>query len=149
MKFLGIVFLKWKTIALGDQVVTEYTLLEYKKLFSLKLFNFHRTNGLQDRFHTHAFNAISILLCGNYTEELIVDDKIVKRQRNHRRFLFIPKDTYHRITRSHGCWTILITGPWGENFKELRDRGDYYQEVTCGPGRVDVSFGPTKQLSEK
>jgi hypothetical protein len=150
VKFFGIVFLKRKTIALGEQSVSEYTLLEYKKWFSLKLFNFHKTSGLQDRFHTHAFGAVSIRLFGNYVEELLIDNKIVQRHRNHKRFLFIPMDTYHRITRSEGCWTVLITGPWGENFKELRDCGDLlFQEVTCGPGRVDVSYGPVIQLTEK
>lgn len=142
------VFWKRKRIDLGDQSVTELTILEWKKLFSLKLFHFHKTDGCQDRFHTHAFGAVSILLHGDYTEEVIEDGKILQLQRSRRRFLYIPRDSYHRITRSNGCRTILITGPWGEEFKELRDVGnDAYKEVVCGSQRVDLRDGETVRLT--
>lgn len=38
-------FWKRKTINLGDQKVTELTVLEWKRFFSIKLFNFHPTDG--------------------------------------------------------------------------------------------------------
>lgn len=145
-----IVFMKRKDIVLGDQPVTEWTLLEWKKLFSIKMFHFHKTDGSQDRFHTHAFNAVSILLHGDYTEEVVKGDTILQLPRSRRKLLFIPANEYHRITRSNGCRTILITGPWGEHFKELRDVGcDTYQEVTCGNKRVDVSFGGYRILTKE
>lgn len=59
------VFWKRKKIDQGEQSVTELTILEWKSFFSIKLFNFHKTDGKQDRFHTHAFNAVSILLSGD------------------------------------------------------------------------------------
>ena len=138
---MGVVVWKKKDIKLGEQLVSELTILEWKALFSIKLFHFHKTEGSQDRFHTHAFNAISVLLYGNYTEEIIKDDKIICLPRNRQRFLFIPKNQYHRITKSTDCKTILITGPWGAEFKELRPCGDTYQEVVCGEHRVDVGLG--------
>lgn len=139
---MKIVFNKKKTILLGEQLVSEHTLLEWKPLFSIKLFNFHRTDGSQDRFHTHAFNAISFLLKGNYIEEVIEDGRVVRLNRNRSRVLFIPADQYHRITRSAGCRTLLITGPWGAEFKELRSVDGYqFQEVTLGEGRVDIRKG--------
>lgn len=139
---MKIVIFKKKKINLGEQPVTEWTLLEYKKWFSIKLFHFHKTEGYQDRFHTHAFNAYSFLLKGDYIEEIIENGHILKVARSRERMLFIPRDSYHRITKSNGCWTLLFTGPWGNEFKELR--GEVTQgettwcEWVCGPQRKDL-----------
>lgn len=145
------VFWKRKQIDLGEQSVTELTILEWKRFFSIKLFHFHETNGKQDRFHTHAFNALSILLSGDYVEEVIEDRQIHALKRSRKRFLFIPANQYHRITKSNGCRTLLITGPWGDEFKELTEltwvkSGDVYQETTCGPQRKIVGYGNTIRL---
>lgn len=148
------VFWKRKKIDLGDQSVTELTILEWKRFFSIKLFNFHPTDGKQDRFHTHAFNAVSILLSGDYMEEIIDHGQIVPLKRSRKRFLFIPKDNYHRITKSEGCWTLLITGPWGKEFKELRKigstldnpRGNNWQIVVCGEKRKSLRSEGVIQL---
>jgi hypothetical protein len=145
---MSIIFWKKKTIKLGEQNVSEITVLEWKKLFSIKLFNFHKTYGKQDRFHTHSFNSVSFLFFGNYIEEIIQDGKIVALNRNRSRFICIPKNEYHRITKSEGCRTILITGPWSQFWKELRELGNSrYQEVTQTYGRVDVSIGEIVTLS--
>lgn len=147
---------KRKKINLGDQCVTELTILEWKKLFSIKLFNFHKTDGKQD-FHTHAFNAVSILLSGDYLEEVVDYNTITPLKRSRKRFLFIPENQYHRITKSDGCRTLLITGPWGDTFKELRllnkssnqyNQGQLslWQIWNCGKHRVDLSKGGRKLL---
>ncbi|AEO14574.1 hypothetical protein MT_57028 [Pseudomonas phage phiPto-bp6g] len=145
---------KRKKINLGDQCVTELTILEWKKLFSIKLFNFHKTDGKQDRFHTHAFNAVSILLSGDYVEEVVDDtNTIVPLKRSRKRFLFIPANQYHRITKSDGCRTLLITGPWGDKFKELRllfnaypIKTSVWEEWVCGEHRVDLHKGERLML---
>lgn len=145
---------KRKKINLGDQCVTELTILEWKKLFSIKLFHFHKTDGKQDRFHTHAFNAVSILLSGDYVEEVIDDtNTIVPLKRSRKRFLFIPANQYHRITKSDGCRTLLITGPWGNTFKELRmmyndpfNKMSLWQIWNCGKHRVDLNKGSRRLL---
>lgn len=143
--------MKRKRIDLGEQSVTETTILEWKRFFSIKLFHFHETEGKQDRFHTHAFNAVSILLHGDYVEEIIEGQRIVPYQRSRKRFLFIPKDSFHRITKSEGCRTLLLTGPWGKEFKELTalpwvKSGDVYQETTCGAQRKILAYGNTIRL---
>lgn len=136
-------FWKRKSINLGEQNVTELTVLEWKRFFSIKLFHFHPTEGKQDRFHTHAFNAVSILLSGDYVEELVTEKRqIVALKRSRKRFLFIPANQYHRITKSNGCRTLLITGPWGDEFKEMRvtvTQGvKSVEEWLCGPQRKDI-----------
>jgi hypothetical protein len=144
-----IVFWKRKEIILGEQRVSELTILEWKKLFSLKLFHFHKTAGKQDRFHTHAFNAVSFLLKGNYTEEVVKDGRVVALPRNRSRLIFIPKNEYHRVTKGEGCYTLLLTGPWGAEFKELRSLGDsHYQEVFLGAGRTDLRTGNIIKLED-
>lgn len=150
-------FWKRKSINLGEQNVTELTVLEWKRFFSIKLFHFHPTSGKQDRFHTHAFNAVSILLSGDYIEEVIEWRQIVSLKRSRKRFLFIPANQYHRITKSsgpNGCRTLLITGPWGKEFKELRHLvdsvvipfGSWWTEHICGPQRVDIDQLPHSLL---
>lgn len=142
------VFWKRKDIILGEQAVSELTILEWKKLFSIKLFNFHPTKGVQDRFHTHAFNALSILLTGDYVEE-VIDDKwtVHKLLRSRKRFLHIPANQFHRITRSKGCRTLLITGPWGEEFKELRYFDEeVWREHSCGEHRKDLRKGNYRKI---
>lgn len=149
------VFMKRKTINLGEQSVSELTILEWKRFFSIKLFNFHPTDGKQDRFHTHAFGAVSILLNGDYVEEIIdSQNSVIQLKRSRQRFLYIPANQYHRITRSSGCQTLLITGPWGREFKELRQlpKEDLHQDVKsrklslwreffCGEHRKDLREG--------
>lgn len=136
------VFWKRKQIDLGEQSVTELTILEWKRFFSIKLFHFHETNGKQDRFHTHAFNAVSILLSGDYVEEVIKGKYVHASKRSRKRFLFIPANQYHRITKSNGCKTLLITGPWGDQFKEMRIVNGtgvkIVEEWLCGPQRKDI-----------
>lgn len=141
------VFWKRKTINLGEQSVSELTILEWKKYFSIKLFNFHPTTGKQDRFHTHAFNAYSFRISGNYIEEVVDEFGVVRElNRSRNRLIYIPANQYHRITRSKGCRTLLITGPWGDEFKELRFDSTFEQHPTlslwnthvCGKHRVDI-----------
>jgi hypothetical protein len=146
---MTIVFWKKKAINSGEQNVTEITVLEWKKYFSIKLFHFHKTTGNQDRFHTHSFNAVSLLLKGNYIEEVVVEGVVKPLPRNRSRIIYIPKGEFHRITKSNGCWTLLVTGPWEPEWVELRELGDsQYQEVFCGVGRTDLRVGKTIQLEE-
>lgn len=147
---------KRKDINLGDQNVSELTVLEWKRFFSIKLFHFHKTDGEQDRFHTHAFNAVSVLLSGDYVEEILDCDVITPKLRSRKRFLFIPKDSFHRITKSKGCRTLLITGPWGNEFKELtfqrfctRYGYSFWQETICGAQRKIMRLGTTRLLRDK
>lgn len=143
------VFWKRKAINNGDQNVTELTVLEWKPLFSIKLFHFHESTGCQDRFHTHSFNSISLLLKGNYIEEKIIDQKIIPMDRNRSRLIYIPNGEYHRITKSNGCWTLLITGPWKSYWKELMELGnDRYQMVVMGEGRVPIRAGKIVTLKD-
>ena len=115
MKIGNFVFFHYQEFLFGELLAKKFTLFEHKKLFGLIFFYFK--GGKQDRYHTHAFNALSIKLFGSYDEYvyepyyygntgriLIEPRKTV--------FKWFPKDRYHSINNSNGCLTFLIQGPW-------------------------------------
>jgi hypothetical protein len=120
MKTRILSFLKYNKFTFGDQVVSQFVIFECKYLFSIIIFYFHKSDSSQDRFHTHAFNAFSVKLFGEYTEYLLLDETTgaftVRRRTNI--FQFFPRDSYHKIGNSNGCMTILFSGRWKRYWKE-------------------------------
>lgn len=113
-------FLKYNKFTFGEQIVSQFVIFECKYLFSLIIFYFHKSNSSQDRFHTHAFNALSIKLFGEYDEYILEDEttgkfKIEKRKQI---FKYFPRNSYHKIGNSTGCSTILLSGPWKKYWRE-------------------------------
>jgi len=107
----------------GEQKVSQFVLFEWKRLFSIIFFYFHKSAKPQDRFHTHAFNAVSVKLFGEYDEHVLLDEKSGEYMVDVRKsiFKFFPRDSYHRIANSKGCMTILFSGPWKKTWKECID----------------------------
>lgn len=135
---VAIVFMKKKkTLTLGTLTVDETTLLEWKPLFSLKTFYFHKGDA-QEIYHTHSFSAISFLVHGNYVEAFFDENthKSWNESRNRSRFIFIPHDRFHQITKSDGCRTIMLTGPWGNSYKEYKP--DTKEIITSTHGRKEI-----------
>lgn len=109
----------------GDRPITQFVIFEWKSLFSIIVFYFHKTENVQDRFHTHAFNAISIKLWGSYDEHILTnvvsgEYRIEKRTQI---FKYFPRESFHRIGKGDGCCTILFSGPWKPTWKERIDDG--------------------------
>ena len=115
--------LKYNKFMFGEQIVSQFVIFEYKYLFSIIIFYFHKSNGVQDRFHTHAFNAFSIKLFGKYTEYVLLSELTgeFKYAIRNKIFKFFPKNSYHKIGNSTGCCTILFSGKWENNWKEYID----------------------------
>lgn len=112
--------LKYNKFEFGEQIVSQFVVLECKWLFSIIIFYFHKSEGSQDRFHTHAFNALSFKLFGKYEEHLLDSEESGEYHTEERTqiFKYFPRDSYHRISKSTGCATILISGPWNLEWKE-------------------------------
>jgi hypothetical protein len=138
-KYRLIVF-KSKTIKLGTLSVDETTLLEWKPLFSLKTFYFHKGDA-QEIYHTHSFGAISVLLHGNYMEAFFdpIGNNFWEEARNRSRVIYIPRDRYHQITKSEGCRTVMMTGPWADCYKE-------YNPTT---GEIIISTHGRKEIARQ
>lgn len=121
---------KKKTIIFGELSATQFILFEHKKLFSIIFFYF-KGDGWQDRFHTHAFNAVSFKIFGQYMERTLVrwwpNDwtgyiHCETREKPRTEFIrYFPRDCYHKIGPSNGCMTMLISGPWKPTWKEWKD----------------------------
>lgn len=113
-------FLSFNVFEFGDQKVSQFIIFEHKRLFSIIFFYFHKSNKSQDRFHTHAFNAISFKLFGKYTEYILTDEKIGKYYTKDRIKIiqYFPRNSFHKIGNSTGCATLLFSGPWKKTWKE-------------------------------
>ena len=100
-----------KRFELGSGHVTRYTIIEIRWLVSIYIHEI--STNCQDRFHTHAFNAIDWTFKGGYLEEQKSGIgkghpiKVVKI----RGVRFIPKLLNHRLLKAlPNTHTLLITG---------------------------------------
>jgi hypothetical protein len=120
MRILGCEILSYKPIIFGELIAKQFVLFEHKKLFGILFFYFR--GGEQDRFHTHAFNALSFKLFGSYTEGIFdPETKEVRYEERRKVFKYFPRDSYHSINNSSGCLTVLFQGPWRKTWKEYKD----------------------------
>ncbi len=112
----------YKKIILGDFVANQYTLIEHKGFFSVILYYF-KGDGWQDRFHSHAFHAVSFKIFGTYNERKLLDSSSGQySERTRKSFIkFFPKSSFHMLGKSNGCLTILFSGPWEKTWKEYKD----------------------------
>jgi hypothetical protein len=59
-------------------------------------------------------------LFGEYDEH-ILDDEVTGEYHINRRtqfFKYFSRNSYHRIAKSNGCCTLLLSGPWKKHWKE-------------------------------
>jgi hypothetical protein len=120
VRILGFEICSYKRIVFGDLVARQFVIFEHKRLFGIIVFHF--SGGEQDRFHTHAFNALSIKLFGSYVEgKLDRRTGAVTYERRASLLKYFPRDSYHSINRSEGCCTVLIQGPWKKTWLEYKD----------------------------
>ena len=85
--------------------------------FSIRIHNFIRSDD--KRFlHDHAWDFITFILKGKYTDVGMINDKIVKQERKWLHCYRIPAAHKHYVdVPKGGCWTLVFTGPmirkWG------------------------------------
>ncbi len=118
----------------GDQIVSQFVIFEFKYLISLILFYFHKSDGEQDRYHTHAFNAVSFKFFGTYDEYVLDDEKTGRYHVENRKGIikYFPRDRYHKIGKSTGCLTLLVSGPWHKEWKEYCETDKKITHYTFG-----------------
>lgn len=113
-------FLSHKRIQLGAFLARQFTLIEIKRLFSIVAFWF-KGDGWQDRFHDHAFVALSLRIWGTYRERVLCDGKVTENDRAESRWRFIPRNHMHMLGVSRGCLVLVFTGPWLDYWHEVKD----------------------------
>jgi hypothetical protein len=110
-------FLQRVRVALGQGHLDRYTVFEHKRLFGLYVHVFNTVE--QDRFHSHAFDAYSLLLRGGYEEEVMADDGTTSKRWVGPGLRFIPKSYNHRLLRSKpNTVSVLLAGPWAKFWTE-------------------------------
>lgn len=95
--------LKYNRFKFGKQEVSQFVIFEFKWLFSIIIFYFHKCDDSQDRFHTHAFNALSFKLFGEYDEHILDDESngSYHTERRTQVIKYFPRDSYHRRSISN------------------------------------------------
>lgn len=112
--------LHWDNTSLGVGNIRRFTIFECKYIGGVVINIFNTEN--QDRFHSHAFAAFSLMLRGHYYEDVIVGNEIVTKKIERSRF--IPKNYIHKITKSTpNAMSITFEGPWGGSWNEYFDNG--------------------------
>ncbi len=117
---LGKIF-HWDNTSLGVGNIKRFTIIEIKYLGGIIVNIFNTSN--QDRFHSHAFNALSWMIRGHYYEDVIVDGNLLKLKKIERS-RFIPRNYIHKITKSSpNAMSITFEGPWESTWNEYFDNG--------------------------
>ncbi len=105
--------LHWDTVKLGEGIIDRFTFFEFKPLGGIILNIFNSVK--QDRFHTHAFNAVSIMFKGHYMEGI----KGCKSRRREHDIKYLPKTLNHKILQSSkNAMSLTIMGPWDKTWTE-------------------------------
>lgn len=114
-------FLHYDKTSLGIGNIKRFTVFECKYIGGIILNIFNTDN--QDRFHSHAFNAFSLMLKGHYYEEVILSNgQVITKKIEKSRF--IPRDYVHKITKSSfNAMSITFEGPWNKSWFEYFDNG--------------------------
>jgi hypothetical protein len=132
------ILFKKKRIELGSGHIIQYTLFEHKKMGGVWIYNWKTIE--QNRFHTHAFSSVAITLSGQYTEEIIKDGVIERRDvRKLFRPRKLPANYCHRILSAEpNTWTMVIFGKWIPYWWE------YFQDT-----KTWVKYGWGRKVVEK
>lgn len=127
-------------ISLGKGHLHRCCLIECKQFFSIYGHVFNTIE--QDRFHTHAFNAIAILIKGGYEEEVIGSDGLVRKVKIGPGIRYIPRSYNHRLLKSEpNTLSLLFAGPWYSTWTEENDQ--YIRTLTWGRKELSREMKPT------
>lgn len=107
--------------------VTVYFLCAIKPLFSIGLLHF--ADGTREAYHSHAFNAVTLLLRGNFREEYLSGKQVNYEAGD---IKFTPRSRFHKV-RSYGdTWALTFRGPWSDTWKEFLPEEHKFVTLTHG-----------------
>jgi len=115
-----------KEFLLGKGKVIRCSLIEIKWLFSIYL---HKIETIeQDRFHTHAFDALVFIIKGGYEDEIKMGigphKPVILKKFKKGNVRWIPQSLNHRLKRAEpGTISLLFTGRYSKIWTEETDEG--------------------------
>lgn len=108
--------------------VTGFFFVEIKKLFSVVLLHF--ANGTRDAYHSHAFNAVTWVLKGEFQEHML--DGTVNIFRPSFRPKITPRSTFHKVKSVGSTWALSFRGPWVSTWREYLPSVKKFVTLTHG-----------------
>ena len=103
-------------------------LIEIKSLFSIVFLRFK--GGSREAFHTHAFNAVSWVVWGKLTEELITGE--VREYRPSFKPIYTPRNCFHKVTSTGNTFAVTFRGPWLDQWQEFLPDENKFVFLTHG-----------------
>lgn len=112
---------------------------EFKRYFSVLLLKFGE--GSREAFHTHAFNSVSLVLCGALHEVQMLGSGDPTQTHCFRhvahkpslRLVYTYRDTFHMVEgRAPATWVLTLRGPWVDNWREFIQEGARHIRLTHG-----------------
>ena len=124
-----------KTFRYGKGCVIRYTFFECKWLCSIYLHCIKTET--QDRFHTHAFNALAFILTGGYKEAqkdgIGRDASVTEHSFVAPTVRYIPRLLNHQLLQAQpDTITVLVTSPWSHLWTEETVDGSHVRLLTHG-----------------
>lgn len=132
-------FMQWAHDGGEDSGVRAFFLIELKGLFSIALLHFK--DGSREAYHSHAFNAISWILRGEFVEHRLFGTMLgmpMARRRVYRpsrRPKVTLRNNMHKVISRGETWVLTLRGPWTDTWREFKN-GKY---ITLTHGRKVVS----------
>lgn len=120
----------------GEQShVTAYFLAAIKPLFTIGLLHF--ADGTREAYHSHAFNAVTVVLRGRFVEEYRSGKAVNFKAGD---IKYTPRSRFHRVRSFGDTWALTFRGPWADTWKEFRP--DESRVVTLTHGRTIIESTP-------
>lgn len=122
-----------------------------RRLFDLYLHCFHRSDDDQ-ALHNHPWSwALSLVLCGGYTEERRVGGEVVRRVFRPPALNLIRGGDYHRVDLlDRDAWSLFLAGPkvdtwyfWDRNLKARMPWRKFIEVKRYG---VELEWEPDKAI---
>ncbi len=110
--------LEWTRVVFGQGHLDRFVVVEIKFLFAIY---WNRWNTIaHDRFHAHAFPAISIGLRGGYEEAVLIGPGVASVDTYRAPWVrFISRTHNHRMLESTpNAISVTIAGPWDRIWTE-------------------------------
>jgi len=107
--------------------VTAYFLVAIKPLFTIGLLHF--ADGTRDVYHSHAFNAVTLVLKGRFRENYL-DGKVVEFKSGD--IKYTPRTRFHKVFSIGDTWALTFRGPWVDTWKEYRPKEHRFVTLTHG-----------------
>jgi len=115
--------LRWEKDGGPESRVAGLFVIEIKSLFSVVLLRF--SDGSRDAYHSHAFDAISWVLCGRLAEAVWQELGWWVYSPSWRPIV-TRRSRFHRVTSVGTTWVLSFRGPWADTWlEETRARGVY------------------------